>query len=199
MARYQNRKSLRTGKYVIIGAGLTERYYFAHLKHLIDLSVDIRPRLFGRENIAAIQKRIEEVTAEKQIAICVFDADVSTWNDVERQRLAMLKVKYRNSKYVHIFTSLPSVEYWFLLHFENTNRFLPTSHEAIVALHKYMPSFDKTIDFLEKDQWVRLLLADNRLAIACQRAEQFAQQTTTQDSVSYSELYKLFNILFPNK
>ena len=198
MARRQNNRPLRQGKYVIVGAGLTERYYFTHLKRLISLPVDIRPRMFGRENITALTKRIEEIVPNA-IVLCVFDADVSQWDAMEKQRLQDMKRQYRNNDNVHLFDSMPSIEYWFLLHFENTNRFMATSHEAMNALRKHIPDFDKTTQFLEKDQWVRLLLADNRLATACERAETFSDNKTPDDTISYSELYKFFKLLTTNK
>ena len=36
---------------VIIGAGITERWYFSHMQSLFGLKVKIRPRYFGNESI----------------------------------------------------------------------------------------------------------------------------------------------------
>lgn len=196
MARRISNRTSRNNIPTFVGAGLTEYYYLKHLKTL-DSSYQFRLplRYFGRETIHEIEKNIEEILSINGTAYCVFDTDVTTWDQKEEQRLIELKRKYADNENVYIFTSLPSIEYWFLLHFENTNRFMATSHEAMNALRKHIPDFDKNTQFLEKDQWVRLLLADNRLATACERAETFGNNKTPDDTISYSELYKLFKLL----
>jgi hypothetical protein len=43
--RRQNTRDLKPGIY-IIGEGITEQYYFSHLRELYKLNCKIRPRLF---------------------------------------------------------------------------------------------------------------------------------------------------------
>ena len=43
---------------VIIGAGITERWYFSHMQSLFGLKVKIRPRYFGNESIYTLEKLI---------------------------------------------------------------------------------------------------------------------------------------------
>lgn len=62
----------------IIGAGITEQWYFDHLRKLKGYRIKLRPRFFGSETADGLMKRIKEVLEEDGIAICVFDADVST-------------------------------------------------------------------------------------------------------------------------
>ena len=66
----------------------------------------------------------------------------------------------------------------------------------MIALRKYIPDFDKNAQFLEKDQWVRLLLEDNRLITACERAETFAKNKTADDTISYSNYTNSSNCYF---
>ena len=77
MGRKRGTKELRQEKTVIIGAGITEQWYFSHLKTLFKLNILIRPRFFGKENIAALEKRIKQVLEARNKAIVVFDADIS--------------------------------------------------------------------------------------------------------------------------
>lgn len=58
--------------------------------------------------------------------------------------------------------SMPSIEYWFLLHFEKTNKHFSTSEKVIDALERYMP-YEKREKFLENSSWVKQLLADERM------------------------------------
>ena len=97
MARKEAIKQQRQERAVIIGAGLTERWYFSHLQSRFNLKIKIRPRFFGNENITTLEKRINQVLSDEGIAVVIFDADVSTWNDAEKTRLIALKKKYEKS------------------------------------------------------------------------------------------------------
>lgn len=196
MARKMNpTRKMREPLLTIIGAGITEKYYFRHLKDLCGLKIEVKPKYFGSDTAHDMQKLVEYVLSMGGKAACVFDMDTTRWDNVEKQRKQDLIEQYGKNSDVLLCDSMPSIEYWFLLHFENTNRYMATSREAMNALRKYIPDFDKNTQFLEKDQWVRLLLADKRLAIACERAETFAKNKTADDTISYSELYKLFKLL----
>lgn len=46
---------------VIIGAGITEKWYFSHMQTLYGLKVKIRPRYFGNENVNTLEKLIKQV------------------------------------------------------------------------------------------------------------------------------------------
>lgn len=179
-------KPMRT----IIGAGITEQWYFTHLKFLYDYQIKVRPRFFGNETADGMAKKIAEVLNDGGVAICVFDADVSTWNEEEKKKLDRLRVKYAKNKNVILCDSLPAVEYWFLLHYENTNRFLGTSKAATQALRKYMPDYDKTDSFLSNRRWVAEMSGDGKQDIACSRAEQFGNE-----GQSHSMIYKVFDAI----
>ena len=148
MARKTSLRQRRSPIPTIIGAGITEQWYFTHLKTLRGYRVKIRPRFFGTETAAGLDKKIEEVLRDESIAICVFDADVSTWNEAERKKLAALQKKYEGNASVVLCDSMPSIEYWFLLHFKHTTRHYGTSKAVIKELKKYLPQYDKTEQFL---------------------------------------------------
>ena len=185
MARKIATRQKRRQNPIVIGAGLTERWYFTHLQSKYNLRIKIRPRFFGHEDIHSLIKRIESVLADEGVAIVVFDADVSTWNDAEKARLAEMKKAYSKNKDVIICDSLPSIEYWFLLHYANTNKFYGTSERVIEELHKYITNFDKTEAFLSRQSWVDRLCTDGQLITACNRAVAFGE-----DGESYSNVWK---------
>ena len=81
--------------------------------------------------------------------------------------------------------SLPSIEYWFLLHYANTNKYYGTSERVIQDLRKHITNFDKTEAFLSKQKWVDGLCTDGQLITACNRAVAFAE-----DGESYSNVWK---------
>lgn len=174
----------------LIGAGITEQWYFKHLKTLKDYRVKIRPRFFGTETANGMAKRIEEVLRNDGFAICVFDADVSTWNELELKKWNALRRKYKNNPLVLLCDSLPSIEYWFLLHYENTNRFYGTSRAVGEELKKFISQYDKTEQFLQNQKWVADMIGECRLEEACNRAEMFGVE-----GESYTNVYKAVKLM----
>ena len=190
MARKTSLKQRRSPIPTIIGAGITEQWYFTHLKALRGYRVKIRPRFFGTETAAGLDKKIEEVLRDEGIAICVYDADVSTWNEVERKKLAALQKKYEGNAYVLLCDSMPSIEYWFLLHYKHTTRHFGTSKAVINELKKYIPQYDKTEQFLGNPKWVADMSGEDRQDQACEYAAK-----VDSHSESYTKVQKVFPLI----
>lgn len=95
-----------------------------------------------------------------------------------------------NNPAVILCDSMPSIEFWFLLHYINTNRYFATSDDVIYALRRYIPNFSKHLSFLSKEAWVNELIAEERLETAISNA--LATGTTGE---SYSRLPELFKRL----
>jgi len=188
--RKQKIREPKSGVY-IIGEGITEQYYFSHIKRMLGFNCIIKPRFFGNTSIAEMRKKIEELLRSDVFVICVFDADVSSHNESERRRLEQLQNKYKNNKNLLFCSSLPSIEFWFLLHYLDTNRHFKNAKEAELALKKYIQEYEKTALFLENEKWVRNLCLDNKLEFALQRAKKFSK-----GSGSYSNIYQAFELLF---
>ncbi len=189
MARKTSLRQRRNPIPTIIGAGITEQWYFTHLKTLRGYRVKIRPRFFGTETAAGLDKKIEEVLRDESMAICVFDADVSTWNEAERKKMAALQKKYEGNASVVLCDSMPSIEYWFLLHFKHTTRHFGTSKAVIKELKKYIPQYDKTEQFLGNQRWVEEMTGEGRQERACEYANKMD---------TFSGSYTRGNKVFPH-
>ena len=186
MARKINTRETRRPKKRVVGAGITEFWYLKHLKPLLELDFELKPRFFGDESVANINSLIEESLGDGAPVICFYDEDVKQWNHVEAQRIKCLHDKYDKNENVTLACSMPSIEYWFLLHYENTNRHLRTSDNAINALKKYIPQFEKKENFLKHESWVDELIADCKMDVAMQRAEKFGRK----GGGSYTDVWK---------
>lgn len=116
--------------------------------------------------------------------ICIFDADVSRRSAAENKKLSSLKKRYEKNKNVLLCDSLQSIEYWFLLHYEDTCRHFNDSAATEQALKRYIPTYDKSRKFMEKEKWVKDMIADGRMEKACELAEKY------DGSESYSGIYK---------
>lgn len=177
---------------VVIGAGITEQWYFTHLKKLKKLHIQIRPRFFGDEHMHALTKNVEHVLSSEGCAIVVFDTDVLAWDKGEKARYEAFMKKYEKDKRVIVCDSLPSIEYWFLLHHLNTNRYFGTSRAVIKELLHYIPNFEKTERFLRLERWVEALCSEGKMEIATIRAQVFGNK-----GESYTNIPRLLQLCKP--
>ena len=185
MARKESTTQVREAIPTIIGAGITEKWYFTHLQTKYRVRMKIRPRFFGKETVFTLEKKLTEVLKDGGRAIIVFDADVSTWNKAEKERLETMRAKYAKNSRVLLCDSMPSIEYWFLLHYANTNRHFGTSKAVITELVKHVKEFDKTETFLKNQKWVDDMSDDGRIEAAAQRALTFGTS-----GESYTNVWK---------
>jgi hypothetical protein len=192
MARRE--KIIKSPQITIIGEGLTERCYFTNLKKLQNYRYTCKPRNFAQQSLEEMQKLVDRVLEDYGVAICVFDADVARSNPNEMVKLNSMRRKYKDNKNVVICDSMPSIEFWFLIHYLNTNKHFNTSDDVIEVLRKYIPDFSKQEKFLSQEKWVANMLSEDRLKQACQRAEAMGIE-----GASYSNVYKAFAIFEKNK
>ena len=183
--RIQKRRSV-----TLIGEGITEQYYFTHIRALFGYRYTIKPYYFSVTSLAEMDKKIMEAISEGGYAIAVFDADVSSRNEAERKKLESIRKKYAKKKNVVLCDSMTSIEYWFLLHYENTNRYFKDSSATEQELKKHIVNYEKKTRFLQNIKWVSDMCADGKLETAKKRAEAFGH-----DGESYSDVYKAFELL----
>ncbi len=189
--RRQKPRSLRTGVY-IVGEGITERYYFTHMRNLYGFHCVIKPRLFGNTSILAMESKVEELLKNDVFVICVFDMDVYAHDVGARDRLARFQNKFRNSSNLLLCKSFPSIEFWFLLHYEQTNRLFKDSAETEYALKKYISDYEKKGQFLEREKWVKDLCSQNKLKTAIDRAN----VSSSESEGSYTNIPDGLAVLF---
>ena len=187
MARRIENRSQKKRSVTIIGEGITEQYYFTHIRTLYGYHYTIKPYYFSVTSLVEIDKKIAEAVQNGGFAIAVFDADVAHRNEAEKKKLESIRKKYANKKNVLLCDSLTSIEYWFLLHYENTNRFFKDSSATEKELCKHIPNYEKKAKFLQETKWVADLCSDGKLELAKARAESFGRE-----GESYSEIYKAF-------
>ena len=190
MARKLETKQLRVPMPVGIGAGLTEKCYLKHLRTLKGYKLDLKPRFFGSDNAYDMNKLVTDVLAGGAKAICVYDKDVTRWNEEQRRLLADFEKKYVDNENVILCGSMPCIEFWFLMHFRNTTRQYRTSKEVIKDLVHFLPGYEKKSTYLEKDAWVKTLLQEERLT----RAMTLSERTVESDQ-PYSKVAEAIRAL----
>lgn len=182
MARKRENRQMREPLPTVIGAGLTEKWYFRHLKDLCGYKMEVKPKYFGSDTAYDMQKMVDNVLAMGGKAICVFDMDTTQWDAAEKERKDQFIKLYANHPDVILCDSMPSIEYWFLLHFEKTNKHFGTSEKVIDALERYMP-YEKKDRFLENSTWVKQLLYDNGMRKALDNARELGDNGESHTSI----------------
>ena len=196
-----------------------ERFYFTHINDKTDYKFNIRPRYFGDESsyTEAFPKRILEVLGANDNAkiFCVFDWDTVYGNETNLKKHEAFEAQFKAeiaSGAVTLCPSMPSIEYWFLLHFENYTKLLKNYGKVAGVLDKYIKAYFpdpskslkkllKSEENLKDSTWVENLCADGKLEQAIARAEKnitSALESGTLEKQSYSFVYKVFKTSWMN-
>ncbi len=200
--------------FLISGGTNTERYYFTHINDTTEYKFNIRPKYFGNEASypEIFPERIKDIINKNAGAkvFCVFDLDTVYCNKTNQERykdfIDCIKNDIDNGSVV-LCPSMPSIEYWFLLHFEDYTDLIKscgTKMQKLLSPHMapYFPSANKKLINLLKDKkyianpdWVVKLCADGKLGTAIKRAENNIKTAETAGDLenhSYSYVYKVF-------
>ena len=198
--------------FVVSGGQNTERYYFIHISNLTDYKFKIVPEYFGDESnyTEVFPKRIKGILEKNTDAkiFCVFDWDTIFDNDDNLNKHKAFESEIRtdiDNGSVILCPSMPSIEYWFLLHFENHPQLIKNNGNAIGFLAPHIKSWfasDKKLSrilksekYIQSSHWVEKLCSDGKLELAIERAEtniNIAKKNNELDNQSYTYVYKLF-------
>ena len=91
---------------------------------------------FGKTSIREIDEVVRQLISADMFAICVFDLDTSEREKSEKEKLDKFISCYKDNENVIICTSLPSIEYRFLIHYKDTNKYFNASKEVEKELIK---------------------------------------------------------------
>lgn len=193
--------------FIISGGENTERYYFQHINTIKKTSFNIEPKYFGKESkyTEEFPRRISEILKNHNDAkiFCVFDFDTVYGNTANQDRHKEFVENIKdniNNGIVVLCPSMPCIEYWFLLHFEDDVTLYKTCSdldEPLKIMREYfLDTHPKEIitkilkkkKYIENKDWVEKLCADGKLEMAIERAE----KKTDFMNQSYSYVYKIF-------
>lgn len=201
--------------YIISGGTNTEHYYFLHISNVTDYKFHVKPEYFGNESkyTSAFQKRIKKILEKDLDAtiFCVFDWDTIYNNKTNQEKhnsfVKDIKIELDAGRVI-LCPSMPCIEYWFLLHFQDyPNLIMKCGKELQDLLTPHMISYFpgtklKLLRTLKKKlhvdnpDWVKNLCADNKLKDAIKRAKETIAQSEANGNLqqhSYSYIYKIFD------
>lgn len=199
--------------FIISGGKNTERWYFVHINDITDYKFNIEPKYFADESNYTESfpnriKKILEKNADVKI-FCVFDWDTIYGNPSrikKHQEFTMQFEKEITNGSVVLCPSMPCVEYWFLLHFNNDVLFcenyaklagkLPQEFKSYFSNSKVrLKKLLKQEKYLKDSTWVRNLCSNSKLDEAIKRAEnniKIAIENGNLTDQSYTYIYKIF-------
>lgn len=162
MSRQIVSRLLKTN-YVVLGDGITEQYYLKHLKGLKNYKYAIRPSLFAGITIETAESIIDDLLTGGCDQIIYFTDYDTIVNQNKVEAFEKLKTKYSGYEEVLICETMPSIEYWFLLHYQKTTREFRNADEVCKFLKKHLKDYSKKEDYLKNAKWVETLCADGKL------------------------------------
>lgn len=196
--------------FIISGGKNTERYYFKHISHITPFKFNIKPEYFGDESqynvrFSEIVDEILRRNGEDSRIFCVFDLDTIIGNKTRENSLKEFEKRVKGK--ATLCPSMPSIEYWFLLHFEDCCELLKDWSDISQKLAPYIRSYFpdshgvslkkllKSEKHVKDSAWVEELCKDGKLELAVSRAEkniEAARNAGTLEDQSYSFVYLVF-------
>jgi hypothetical protein len=184
MARQPGRRETRK-TYVVLGDGQTEQYYLRHLKTLRGYNYTIRPSLFSSITIETAGSIIDEYLSGGCNQIIYFTDYDTIVNQDKITEFEKLKDKSADTEEVFICETMPSIEFWYLLHFLKTTREFNNASQAISLLVKYMQGYSKGETYLKNYKWVETLCSNSKMETAWKNSSSILTEKEKEDKGSH--------------
>ena len=190
MGRRQG-KRLMNSNFVVLGDGITEQYYLKHIKDIYGYKYSIRPFLFDSITIETAEGIIDDLLSGDCDHIIYFTDYDTIVNQNKKDKFDAIVKKYARRKEVLICESMPSIEFWFLLHFVKTTREFCYANQAVQELLKYLKNYSKNRNFLENIRWVSELCENNKLEVALSNSKVVLKQNESGTQGKHSPYTKI--------
>lgn len=193
--------------YAFLVDGHTEAWYLQMLrKNEPSLGVSIKPELPTKKILKAQYDKVCELEKEYDKVFWIIDLDTIRKETKEAvkghhnslQELESLLKKTAANDNIIIVINNPCLEFWFLLHFQDTNKIFTDCDNATKHLKTLFPEYEKTERFFKQDNDIyRQLKPRLKQAIAnAEKTPLFDIRNAKDDAGrSLSEMIKIFKEL----
>ena len=193
--RAANRKVRKS--IAIIGEGLTEYRYVDDMRTTERSRFSLVPGIPKHSDVDDIVRLAQErLGAGFDYVLCLIDMDVIEGSHDKMEHYKTLK---RENPDIIFVESSPCTEYWFLMHYmpgPSSKEY--ADYDAVAqALKRNIPNYDKTEAFFNKTHIYRELKEKGDMAKAIELSRELDKLHETEPEVykSYSQMYKLFDII----
>lgn len=201
----RNRKPLpfkTNPTFAIIVDGDCEIWYFQMLKrNERSITVNIEPKITQRKKLSDQYDNVIILSKDytKVFWIVDFDVILSETNKSKKGNKTAIQEfsEYRKTiseKYdnVVVIINNPCLEFWLLLHFEETSKFFSTCLAAEKQLKKHLKEYEKTQKFYTKDNHDIYLKLKPNLSTAIKNARKLNSFDTRNPDQAVCEMQHLF-------
>lgn len=154
------RKGSGNPSYVIVHDGDTEKWYFQLMKQEENIRTSIDYKIF-KGNLRAVYEKVIELFSESYTQVFwIIDFDAILKEESERSKTSVspleefITIKEDAKQYSNkllIVVNHPCLEFWYLLHNENTNKYYSRYEPDLKRqLHKYLSGYEKKETFYKQ-------------------------------------------------
>lgn len=205
--RRSRKISAKTSTIAFVVEGKTEMWYLQMLKKNEEreqnVRINIRPEIPQKKTLKDQYELVCELAAENKIVCWILDFDVilkETRECAKRQESPLADfLKYREKllkEYdnVKVIVNNPCFEYWFLLHFEATQKYYVKCGSAIKQLKRELVGYEKTEKYFKRRNNDIYLRLKPKLKDAIDNAAAFGGFKTDKPKKALCEMDVLFMI-----
>jgi hypothetical protein len=196
-ARKQKTKSFKKSV-LIICPGITEKGYISSLRadRYRGLHIDLEPKLDKADKYSEVFCLLrKEYSTPKTARICIYVNDMDTIKAQGKMKDYLddmnKTVRASNDK-LKIIESMPCIEFWFLLHYQYTDRCYPSYDSLKQTIRKVIPYYEKN------EQWARKIysILEDKTNIAVKNADRtVTKKESGEGDCSYTNMHELISKL----
>jgi hypothetical protein len=205
MAMRENKKILQPKRAVFsfVVDGKCERWYLQSLQQHEKVNINLEPKLPQKKILSVQFAQVEELAegSEKVFWIIDFDTILKETQEVKKDRKTPLHEfqelynKAKKNEKIIIIVNNPCLEYWFLLHFEQTSKFFSTYEKLEKSVKKYLTDYEKTEKYYKNSRQNIYQRLKPHLPTARANAENLGEFTFDNVRTGITEMQKIFNSL----
>lgn len=201
---------MRTGRkiqtkqsFAVVVDGETEYWYLQMLKqNEPDILFNIAPKILQKKNIDQQYKLVTTLSEEEYDKVFwIVDLDVLLKEEREKRNSTSSLQQFLNyykslskQQKIVVIVNNPCLEYWFLLHFQKTNKVFTACTDAEKQVSQHLQGYEKTEKFFKKDNDIYKQL-NPRLQTAINNATALGSFDTYNHSKAMCEMPLLFQEL----
>ena len=147
-------------KFAFVVDGECEFWYIQMLKrNERKISVDLKPEIPQRKKISDQYNKVIELSNDYDKVFWIIDFDViisetrkaKKGNETALQEFKRYYIEIeKHFENIFIILNNPCLEYWILLHFQETSKYYDNCDNATKELKKYLKNYEKTLSYYTK-------------------------------------------------
>ena len=195
MKRRKNKNIVVRKKYAIFVDGQTEMWYFQMMQRnrKNDFSfIVLQPKLPMKRKLSDIYGEIIEAKNDYDLVIWIIDLD-KIIDDGKKEEFKTYYNNLSKDEKVDIVIINPCLEYWFLLHYEYTDKCFAKCNNAEKSLKKHLPEYDKSKKYFINNDIYKTL--EKNLNTAIENSEKLGEFNIHNMEKTVCEMYKFFKVI----